>query len=273
MAGLSAGIETAKLDVMQEEDVDRVVKLIVEQAGKIDVLVNNAGAASIGEKLPSIIFSQSSGLYISGPILDAPVEKVRDTFELNTFSALRVAKAVFPSMAARKSGLIVNIGSIVGEVYVLTYPALLLFILTGNANRSATPWNGLYSASKAALHMITDVLDMECRPFNVRVMLISPGGIRSNISANQASRLVLPDDTLYKKYLPNIIARMHASQTPNSMPAEEFARRVVYAALSREPPRYMTLGENSLMIAILRWLPRTFVLWTIWRRFSRPVKT
>lgn len=209
------------------------------------------------------------------------MSRVRDTFETNTFSALRMAKAVFPSMAARKSGLIVNIGSVAGNVYVFlsfrpTFP------LTGTASltctfalthvRSGTPWNGLYSVAKSALHMLSDILDMECRPFNVHVMLVAPGGIRSNISRNQAATLVLPSDTLYKPFIPNVIARMHASQTPQSMPAEEFARRVVGAALRKDPPRYMTLGENSFIFTVLEWLPRALVLLFMWRRFSKPMK-
>lgn len=53
--------------------------------------------------------------------------------------------------------------------------------------RSAVPWNGLYSATKAAMHLMSDILSMELKPFNLRVMYIAPGAVRSNISNNQAA--------------------------------------------------------------------------------------
>lgn len=53
-----------------------------------------------------------------GPLIDVPMERVQQTFDANTFGALRTARTVIPHMAARKKGMIVNVGSIVGEVYV-----------------------------------------------------------------------------------------------------------------------------------------------------------
>lgn len=132
-----------------------------------------------------------------------------------------------------------------------------------------TPWNGIYCASKAALHSITDVLQMECRPLNIDVMLVAPGAVQSNIAKNQEAVFKLPPDSLYIDYLPNILNRLHASQAPNRMSTDAFAKLVVTKALQKQPPIYLTAGGNSTLFALLRWFPRAWVLFIMWRRFSR----
>ncbi|KAF7979385.1 hypothetical protein HWV62_42478 [Athelia sp. TMB] len=224
-------IQKLAMDVNNAEDIERVVNRILVAEGRIDILVNNAGVMGIQ------------------PLLDLSMEKIQKTFETNTFAALRTAKAVVPSMAGRRSGLVVNIGSIVGNI--------------------TTPWNGIYSASKAALHALTEVLAMECRPFSVDVMLVAPGAIRSNIASNQEAGFTLPENSMYGRYLPGILARLHSSQDTNSMPTHEFARLVVGKCLQKNPPFYVTAGGNATLFAILAYLPRAFIMWLMWRRFSK----
>jgi len=110
---------------------------------------------------------------------------------------------------------------------------------------------------------------MECKPFNISVLLVAPGAVKSNISNNQASRFSLPSDSLYKSFLHNIIERLHLSQTSNAMPSKAFAKEVVTKALRRNPPSYMTLGGNSSLFSFVKYLPRTWVFWLLWRRFSK----
>ncbi|GLB35945.1 putative short-chain dehydrogenases reductases (SDR) family protein [Lyophyllum shimeji] len=226
-------VEKLALDVTSDEAVERVVKHIVEVEGKIDVVVNNAGLA------------------YSGPLIDQAMEDVKANFDTNTFAILRMAKAVIPLMATRRSGVIVNIGSIVGEI--------------------ATPWNGLYCASKAAVQSISDVLQMECKPFNISVFHVAPGGIQSNISANGMSRFKLPEGSLYTAFLPNIIQRINASQAPGAMPTDVFAKKVVTKALQKKPPSYFSTGANATLFAIFKWLPKSFVLWLMWRVYSKKI--
>ncbi|KAJ6575349.1 oxidoreductase [Mycena capillaripes] len=235
MGGLAAHplISLQTLDVTSDEDVRRVVHLIVAQAGCIDVVVNNAGVMGVG------------------PLIEQSLDNVKATFDANTYGALRVAQAAFPHMATRRSGLIVNIGSIVADI--------------------AVPWNGVYSASKAAMRLMSDILSMELKPFDIKVMYIAPGSVRSNISSNQAARFrpSLPDTSRYTAFLPNIIQRMNASQGANALPAEEFARQVVRRVLQKNPPSFMTLGGNSTVFTLFRWLPKAWVLWYLWRLYSR----
>ncbi|KAG2360003.1 hypothetical protein BDR07DRAFT_1290890 [Suillus spraguei] len=233
MDGFKHSVEKRAMDVTSDDDVKRVVQSILEEQGKIDIVVNNAGAIAIG------------------PLLDVSLDQTRKAFETNTFSILRVAQAVAPSMVERKQGLIVNIGSIVGNV--------------------ATPWNGLYCASKAAVHALSDTLAMECKPFGVKVMLVAPGAVQSNISANQAATLKLSPTSIYKPYFDRVYERLHISQGKASMPTDEFARRVVAKVLSPNPPTYISIGGGSGLFAFLQWLPRWLVFWimgskTVWRK-------
>jgi len=191
----------------------------------------------------------NAGAMCAGPLIDQSLDYVKYLFDANTFGALRVAKAVVPAMAKRKSGTIVNIGSIVGEI--------------------PTPWNGMYCASKAALQSISEVLAMECKPFNISVMHVAPGAIKSNIAANESSRFSLPADSLYSAYLPNILERIHTSQSKKSTPTSEFARGVVSQAMKRKPPGYMALGTYTFLFKIFKWLPRSWVFWILWRMYSK----
>ncbi|KAG1738180.1 hypothetical protein EDD22DRAFT_338364 [Suillus occidentalis] len=225
MDGFKHLVEKRIMDVTNDDDVKLVVKSILEEQGKIDIVVNNAGAIAIG------------------PLLDVSLDQARKAFETNTYSVLRVAQAVAPSMVERKQGLIVNIGSLAGNI--------------------ATPWNGLYSAAKAAVRALSDVLAMECEPFGVKVMLVAPGQVRSNITANQAATLELSPTSIYKPYFDRVYERLNGSQAKGSMDADEFARRVVVKALSPNPPSYISLGGMSSLFGFLSWLPRWLVLWIV----------
>ena len=115
---------------------------------------------------------------------------------------------------------------------------------------------------------------MECTPLNISVVLVATGAVRSNIAVNQAATLpALPENSLYKPYLPDIIARIELSQGADAMPTKEYARRVVGKTLQSKPPRYMTLGGKSWTYAVLKWLPRGFVLWMFWRMFTKQARS
>ncbi|KAI6019210.1 hypothetical protein EDC04DRAFT_2901846 [Pisolithus marmoratus] len=177
---------------------------------------------------------------VSGPVAEATIEQIRNAFELNTFAALRVTNAIVPSMIKRREGLMINIGSIGGIV--------------------TTPWNTLYCAAKAALHSITEGLSMELKPFGIKVMLIAPGGVKSNISKNQALTFKLSPTSHYVEYEDRLIERMNLAARKDSTPTDVFAREVVANALATCPPPYLSLGSNTWKVYISQWLPRQYVL-------------
>lgn len=223
-------VEKLCLDVTSYESVQSALNHIIEKEGKIDVVVNNAGLLS------------------PGPLVEQFSADIKEVFETNTFAILRICKAVVPIMAKQHSGTIVNIGSIVGEI--------------------STPWNGLYCASKAAVHSISETLYMELKPFNISVLHVAPGAVRSNIASNAISRFALAPNSLYEDFLSYIFKRINWSQGPDSMGSKDFAQQVVANTLRKNPPRYMSIGGGSWIYALLKWLPKGFVLNYVWRLFS-----
>ncbi|TFK30854.1 NAD(P)-binding protein [Coprinopsis marcescibilis] len=228
----SPTIEKLSLDVTSDESAARAIQKVIDAEGRVDVLVNNAGTIA------------------PGPILEQSIDYVKKVLDTNTVSILRVSKEVMPHMVNRQSGLIVNIGSIVGDV--------------------PTPWNGLYSASKAAVVSISEVMAMELQPFNIQVLHVAPGGVKSNIAAN-ASNFRLVEESLYAEYLPDILRRINTSQATESMANEEFARQVVGKALRKKQSfyTYFTLGSNSFTFKVFKWLPRVWVLRFLWKMYSK----
>ncbi|MBM3945044.1 MAG: SDR family oxidoreductase, partial [SAR202 cluster bacterium] len=146
-AAKNLAITTVVLDVNSDEGVAAVVPGLLEKFGRIDVLVNNAGY----------------GLW--GPLQTLTSDEVRAQFETNLLGPFRMANAVLPAMVERRSGTIINVSSVAGRV--------------------PTPFNGAYSASKAALEGMSESLYMEMRPFGVRVAIIEPGVFKSEFHANQ----------------------------------------------------------------------------------------
>lgn len=139
-------LETVRLDVRDEPSVRSCVDLVLEKAGRIDALVNNAGYSLIGSAE------------------ETSLEEAKALFETNFFGVLRITQAVLPVMRKQGSGRISIIGSVVGFL-----PA---------------PYQGIYAASKHALEGYAESLDHEVRQFGIRVAIIEPGFIRTGIADN-----------------------------------------------------------------------------------------
>jgi NAD(P)-dependent dehydrogenase (short-subunit alcohol dehydrogenase family) len=132
-------LHIAALDVDSDESVRKAFATILAEAGRIDVLVNNAGISGIG------------------PVEENPIAAFRATMETNYFGALRCIQAVLPGMRERRSGCIINISSVAGRLSVAPQAA--------------------YSASKFALEAASESLAQEVKAFGVRVAIVEPGVI------------------------------------------------------------------------------------------------
>ncbi|KEP47534.1 short-chain dehydrogenase/reductase family protein [Rhizoctonia solani 123E] len=229
----NTSIRPLVMDVTSDESVRKAVEHVIREAGRVDIVVANAG------------------IPCHGPVLDIPIKYASLAMDTNVLGVLRLAQATLPHMASRKQGTFVTVGSVVGH--------------------TTTPWSGVYAASKAATHAITETLQMEARALspNIHVMLVVPAGIKSNIADN--STFQLPETSLYKAYLPSIAARLRVSQQPGaSMPTATFANAVVQATLRKGgPPREFTYGAQTRLFTIMRWLPKGVALWYLWRRMAQ----
>ena len=142
----SRNIEVVELDVTDSQSVDRAVAAVIAKAGRIDVLVNNAGVASAGV---SEAFTP---------------EQVTALFEVNVIGLHRVTRAVLPNFRHDNDGLVINIGSVVGRV--------------------TFPFFGLYGASKFAVEALTDSYRYEVSQLGIDVALVQPSAYPTQFFAS-----------------------------------------------------------------------------------------
>ncbi|MGP1385196.1 MAG: SDR family oxidoreductase [Thainema sp.] len=227
-----AGMLTKELDVTNPDQIRSVFTEIQREEQRLDVLVNNAGY----------------GLFT--PLLDVSVDQLAQQFETNLFAPLQLIQAAAPMMRSQQSGLIINIGSISGIM--------------------PTPFSGAYASSKAALHCLSDALRMELAPFGIRVMTVQPGAIQSDFgtAARQRTEANLTDQSWYSGIKDTIRARAELSQV-DATPTQDFATRLVQAALRPNPPAVLRIGKKSRLLPFLKTvLPRPWLDQILQRRFG-----
>ena len=205
-------------------------------------------------------------LYI-GPVIDYTDDDVKALYDVNVFSILRVSRAVIPYMAERKKGTIVVMGSVAGELSVSSHSFIIFH--TQLYYFSPTPWTGHYDASKAAVRIMTEVLGLECKPFNIKVMLVSAASVQSKIIGKH-DNFQLPSESLYSKFFPNIRARLEAARDKAAMETGAFAEEIISKADSANPPSYLLAGGKAGTYKLLSYLPRSWVLSMMWNMFSKP---
>jgi|SRR5262245_4583486 len=147
-AAALAGVELMPLDVRDGASVKSCVEVVRSRAGRIDVLINNAGVNLVGA------------------VEETSISQAQALFDTNVFGVLRMVQAVLPGMRHQGGGQIVNISSILGFL-----PA---------------PFMGVYASTKHAVEGLSESLDHEVRVFGIRVILIEPPYTRTNLDATAA---------------------------------------------------------------------------------------
>ncbi len=214
-----AGARLLALDVTDDGSMTAAVKTVVQEAGRIDVLINNAGYGSYGA------------------LEDVPPEEARRQFDVNIFGLARLTQLVLPAMRAQRSGRIVNISSIGGKF--------------GEA------FGCWYHATKFAVEGLSDSLRMELYPFGIDVVVIQPGATHSEWSQIAHDSLIrYSGDGPYREAA-SAHAKMMEAGHKGSIPAPPsvVARTIVQAVQSRNPKtRYTTGGLAKTMLFIRRIL-------------------
>ncbi len=198
-----------QLDVTQTDSVNQAIALTLQQFGRIDSLVNNAGYSMLGA------------------LEEVTKEQTQLVFDVNVFGALRLIRAVVPHMREQRSGRIINISSIAGKL--------------------STPVNGTYSATKFALEALSDALQMELAPFGIQVVLVEPGAIKTrfddtaqtlaqNILLNSAS----PYRSLYKQ------SDQFAASMRKDEPEPDAVSEVIEQAMQAATPKARYLAAVPL---------------------------
>lgn len=197
-----------QMDLTDAAAISRTVEEAVRAAGRIDVLVNNAGYGQVG---------------VAEEVSDP---QARRLFETNFFGPLKVVQAVLPHMRAQRRGHIVNISSVAGMIGI--------------------PGMALYSASKFALEGMTEALAGEVAPLGIRVTIVEPGGFRTDFAGRSISQpeRTVPDYAATPAGQVPAQLRAYAGHEPGD-PAKAAAAILDLVDASSVPLR-LALGSDAL---------------------------
>ena len=201
-------IKILELDVDDEESVDNTIEKIMEEKGRIDTLVNNAGW----------------GMW--GTVEDVSIEEFKQQFETNFFSIIRMIQKVAPIMRKQKSGNIVNVSSVAGRIGFPVSPA--------------------YISSKFALEGLSECLRFELGPFGINVIIIEPGVIKTNFFDSMKMAKKSNSDSVYNEITSKVVSgvKMMAEMGTES---KEVANTIIKSINAENPlPRYI-VGNDAMM--------------------------
>ena len=209
--------ELLELDVRQPESVQDAVSTVLAKEGRLDVLINNAGVG------------------ITGPLEEIPRDEIENHFSVNLYGPVEMIKAVLPPMRKQNSGLIINITSIAGYM--------------------GLPYRSIYSASKAALEVITESVRMETRKFGISITNLAPGEFATNIAAGRYHAPVLDDSPYrgpYKQTLDVMNAHVDSGKDPDMV-----AKKVLSIINDPNPKIHYKVGGwlQKVSIGLKRILP------------------
>lgn len=197
-----------QMDVTDTTEMDTVVKETLNHFGQIDVLVNNAGYG------------------YRAAIEESEDDEIQKLFDVNVFAPVRLIKRVLPAMRKQKRGLVINITSIGGI-------------------RGAVG-NGMYSAAKGAMELVTDTLYKECEPLGIKVMMVEPGAFRTAFYDNlrgTAENIGDYADTAGKWHIENMKNMRKQPGDP-----EKAGEVLVRLAGMENLPKHFAMGSDAVKI-------------------------
>ena len=221
----------ATLDVTDGSDVERVVDRIVDEQGRIDCLVNNAGYGQMG------------------PVEDVPTEVVHRQFDVNVYGPHRLIRAVLPHMREQGDGTVVNVSSVAGRV--------------------SFPGGGVYSGSKFAIEAMSDSLRAEVEEYGVDVVLIEPGPVDTGFQERAMDSIADGGDAqatsgpegvertdAYESIYSLLEDRQAIGGTgPGTVSPERVAAEIVNAASATQPAARYPVGPVARVGVLARFVP------------------
>jgi len=214
-----SNITLLTLDVLSEASIKSCLATVSADFGSLDMLINNAGTGFMT------------------PLSDATdLDACRRTFDLNVWAALAVTQAFLPLLTKAKGVVVMN-SSVASVIPV--------------------PGMGIYSASKAALAMLTDTLRLEVAPFGIRVVELKTGTVESHFHEN-SGKVVLPANSLYapiKADMETLINGTSKEDTSRRMDASVWAKQVVGQLVKSDPPTKVWKGGAAGTIYWVTTLP------------------
>ena len=201
-------ISILELDVDNKESMDNAIEKIIEQKGRIDTLVNNAGW----------------GMW--GTVEDVSIDEFKEQFETNFFSIVRMIQKIAPIMRKQKSGSIVNVSSVAGRIGFPVSPA--------------------YISSKFALEGLSECLRFELSPFGINVITIEPGVIKTNFFDSMKMAKKSDSNSVYNDITSKVISGVKMMAEMGTEP-KEVANAILKSINDKNPlPRYI-VGNDAMM--------------------------
>ncbi|MEU5080193.1 MULTISPECIES: oxidoreductase [Streptomyces] len=221
-------VEALRLDVTDGAAIEAAVADVVARHGRIDVLVNNAGRTHVGA------------------VEETTEQELRDLFELHVFGPTALVRAVLPHMRERRSGAIVQMSSMGGQMSFAGF--------------------GAYSGTKFALEGISEALADEVADFGIKVLIVEPGAFRTSLFGNGRAG-ASPDSGVYPKVSET---RGFISGTDGTQPGDPAkAAAVILAALEAErTPLRLPLGDDGVS-AVLGHLDQVRAEVVEWEKQTR----
>lgn len=216
----AAGGKAIGMDITNEEAVKQTVQQVIDEQGRIDVLINNAGYA------------------VYGPVETVDMDDARRQFEVNIFGLARITQEVLPHMRDAGTGTIINLSSMGGKIY--------------------TPYGAWYHASKHALEGWSDCLRLELKPFGIDVVIIEPGLIKTEFGDVMLQPMI--DRAKGTPYEEQVLPFAKASQETyekrgETSPPGRIALEISKAVRAKKPKTRYAAGK----MAKLLMRTRTFV--------------
>jgi NAD(P)-dependent dehydrogenase (short-subunit alcohol dehydrogenase family) len=205
-------LQVVQLDVNDGRSVKDAIDKIVAEKDRIDILVNNAGY----------------GLF--GSLEDISIEEVKAQFETNFFGVIRVTQQVLPVMRKQNNRCtIVNVSSVGGRIGV--------------------PILSAYQSTKFALEGLSESMSYELEPFGIRVVIIEPGFIRTNIiNSSTSAKKAFDPKSPYFSLMQKVENHFKSMMENASSPPEEVARVILKALTSENPQLRYTVGNDAATI-------------------------
>lgn len=214
------GVQTLKMDVTDDASMQAGVDAVIQAEGRIDVLVNNAGYGYFGS------------------VENVTMEEARRQLEVNVFGLARLCQLVLPVMRKQGAGRIINTSSIAGKIVL--------------------PFGGWYNVSKFSVEALSDALRMEVKPFGIDVVLIEPGGIKTDWGLIAAHHLKESTaGTPYETDGSRFADIMHFGYSSKLLSSPHIITRVIFRAIDSRRPRarYRTGRASHLLVFLHNLLP------------------
>jgi NAD(P)-dependent dehydrogenase (short-subunit alcohol dehydrogenase family) len=209
-----------KMDLTDIDSIKSAISTVLENEGRIDVLINNAG------------------MHSGGPIETSPIDTINLQMETNFIGMVNVIREVLPAMRKQGGGTIINFSSIGGLM--------------------GLPFQAFYSASKFAIEGFSEALRMEVKQFKINIVIINPGDFRTSNSSNRRNYLAPTGESdPYNEQFRTTLAVIEKDEA-NGWAPEVLAKKIVRIAECNNPRQRYIIGsfEQRLAVSLKYILPR-----------------